>query len=323
MALLALDLGGTKLATAVFTQEGAMLHKETVPIGNRQGHEVAALIMAQIKSALHPYGGDAINSIGISVPGISHRKTHTVWAPNIPGWEAYPLLEAVQSIAPSIPVAIESDRSCYILGEVWQGAAKGCKDAIYLSVGTGIGAGIWVNGTVLYGANDIAGAVGWMALLPPYRKSYTSCGCFEQYASGTGIAKAAKERLQETASYTGVLRHIPPEKLTAQDVFRAYEQNDSVAGSVVQQCVQLWGMAVANLVSLFNPEKIILGGGVFGPAVTLIEAIRAEAAQWAQPISMSQVSIEPSALGADAGVYGAAFLALQTTHSPNPIPHVS
>jgi len=317
MSLLAIDLGGTKLATAVFTPAGTIVYKETIPLNKKHGYEVGALIAQQIQKALQQ---QSVDSIGISVPGISNSLTNKVWAPNIAGWDDYPLLEEVQQICGDIAVIIESDRACYILGEVWQGAAKGCKDAIYLSVGTGIGAGILVNGKVLHGASGIAGAVGWMALIPPYKNEYISCGCFEHYASGEGIVKVAKKWLQDDEQYTGELRHI--ENVTARDIFAAYEKNDLIATKLIQHCIELWGMAIANLVSIFNPEKIILGGGVFGPATAFIEAIKTEAARWAQPVSMKQMSLEASALGGDAGIYGAAFLALQNSNTLNHMPYV-
>ena len=113
------------------------------------------------------------------------------------------------------------------------------------------------------------------------------------------------------AAYTGELDNTSIAKITSQDVFAAFEKNDSLAIKVIQMCVEFWGMATANLVSLFNPEKIIFGGGVFGPAIPLIPAIKTEATKWAQPISMKQVNFESSALGSDAGVYGAGYLALE------------
>ncbi len=117
--------------------------------------------------------------------------------------------------------------------------------------------------------------------------------------------------MAEQKDYYGELKNIALQKLTAANIFSAYEKNDRVATQVLEQSIEFWGMAVANLVSLFNPEKIILGGGVFGPAIKFIDAIKKEAAKWAQPISMTQVSLEPSALGGDAGIYGAGFMALQ------------
>lgn len=308
MALLGIDLGGTKLMTAVFNETGEILHKETIALERRKGSEVGSLIISQIikykNSTDYP-----VQSIGICVPGIYHIKTGNVWAPNIPDWGDYPLLGEIKEVSGEIPVTIDSDRACYILGELWKGNARGCLDAIYLSVGTGIGAGILVNGNVLRGSNDIAGAIGWMALTRPFNDEYIHCGCFETYASGEGIAKQARKLLKDNGTYEGSLKNVM--KLTSQDIFAAYEDKDHLAVKVIEECIEFWGMAAANLVSLFNPEKIIFGGGVFGPAIKLIPAIETEAAKWAQPISIKQVSFESSALGNDAGVYGAGFLALK------------
>jgi glucokinase len=312
MCLLAIDLGGTKLALAVFNKNGELLRKQKIMLNKRAGSEVGALIVEQIGIITREHEGteQAISSIGISIPGIYYAKEGTAWAPNIPGWDNYPLLNEVQNAATGIPVSIDSDRSCYVLGEWWKGAAMDCTDAIFLAVGTGIGAGILTSGRILRGRNDIAGAIGWMALKHPFDDEYKECGCFETAASGEGIVKLAKKLLINNPGYDGLLR----EKLltlTATDVFDAYESQDMIATQVVQHCIELWGMAIANLGSLFNPQKIILGGGVFGPAVKFIPAIYQEACKWAQPISIKQVAIEPSALGGEAGLYGAAYLALQ------------
>lgn len=276
---------------------------------------MGGLIVSQIKKLIEEQKGkgNPVQSIGISVPGISNQKTGLVWAPNIPGWEKYPLREEIRKISQDIPLIIDSDRACYILGECWKGAAQGCKDAIYLAVGTGIGAGILINGEFLRGAHDIAGSIGWMALERPYRGKYSECGCFESSASGAGIARLAKELLLNAKDYQGLLKNKPTNDITAYAIFQAYDQQDIIAKEVIAQCIERWGMAIANLVSLFNPEKIILGGGGFGPAARFIPLIRAQASRWAQPISMKQVIIEPSQLGSDAGIYGAAWLAMQNS----------
>ena len=308
MAVLAIDLGGTKLSLGVFAQNGRMIHKQIVALQNGGGERVAKLIDEEIKKIFTTH--ENIQSLGIAVPGIYREKTGTVWAPNIPGWSDYPLLNQIEK-AVDIPVTIDSDRACYILGEVWMGNAKNCRHAIYLAVGTGIGAGILVDGKVLRGAHDIAGAIGWMALQQPFDAKYTDVGNFEFYASGDGVARIAKELVTTQKSYNGTLAQKDPSSITSHDVFASEEQGDELANEVFQICIRFWGMAVANLISLFNPEKIILGGGVFGPAVRFISAIKEEAGKWAQPISKKQVSIECSALGTDAGLYGAALLALQ------------
>lgn len=315
MPVLGIDLGGTKLATAVFSESGSLLSKEVVALDHRAGKDVGDLILAQVKK--HTGITDTpVHAIGVSVPGISRAKTGTVWAPNIPGWDDYPLLHEIRAQSEAIPVSIDSDRACCILGELWQGNARGCKDAIYLAVGTGIGAGILADGRILRGSQDIAGSVGWMALDKPFQRKYIPCGCFEYYASGDGIAKLTRELLAKDSGYAGVLRNLSPEQLTAHHVFDAHDAGDPLAAHVFGECIQYWGMAVANLISIFNPEKIIFGGGVFGPAVKFITSIRQEAAKWAQPISVAQVSFEASGLGGDAAIYGAGFLALSKISHP-------
>jgi glucokinase len=313
MALLGIDLGGTKIAFALFDNAGDIISKQTIQIDRRRGSEVGNLIAVTAAVMLASAGGtgDPAEAIGISVPGISRREKGTVWAPNIPGWDDYPLLKEVKTIAEQVPVIIESDRACCISGEVWKGSARGCRDAIFLAVGTGIGAGIIVNGEILRGAHDIAGAVGWMALDRPFKSKYTICGNFEYYASGEGIARQAADYLSKHQSYDGELRSDQADKITTQDVFSAWRNGDTLAAGIIQQAVEYWGMASANLVSIFNPEKIIFGGGVFGPATDLITEIKLEAEKWAQPISIREVSFEPSSLGGDAGVTGAGYLAMK------------
>jgi glucokinase len=311
MAVIGFDLGGTKLASAVFSDYGKIIIKENIFLEKRKGSEVGELLKELTNKYLKNFND--IESIGISVPGISYSKTGKVWAPNIPGWEDYPLLNDIEQVTEEkVKVTIDSDRACYILGEVWQGNAKGCKDAIFLAVGTGIGAGILVNGEILRGSNDIAGAIGWLALDKPFLEKYISCGCFEYYASGEGLAKVGKEYLHKDINYEGILNVKKENHITAHDIFEAYDQKDPIAEKVIKQAIEFWGMATANLVSLFNPEKIIFGGGVFGPAVKFLNDIMAEAKKWSQPISIKQVKLVGSKLGGDAGLFGAGYLALKS-----------
>jgi len=314
MPVIALDLGGTKLAAALFNDEGDILVSETVKLEKRKGKEVGGLILQQVNLLLQKAieKNIFVSSLGICVPGIAHAKTGRVWAPNIPGWEDYPLQEELQHELgnKNITIKIDSDRACYILAEVWKGNARGFSDVIFLSVGTGIGAGIIINNQVLRGANDIGGAIGWMALNKPFDKKYISCGCFEYNASGEGLVKVAKELIAEKKFAESVLNKDLT-RLSAKNIFTAYDANDKLAIMVINNAIAYWGMAVANLVSLFNPQKIIFGGGVFGPALKFLDAIYEEAKKWAQPISIQQVTLEGAALGNEAGLYGAAYLALK------------
>ena len=312
MAVIALDLGGTKLASAIFNEDGEILHQSTTLLEFRKENEVGELIIQQV-IALLSLASDLnkqITALGICVPGIAYRNGN-VWAPNIEGWENYPLRKQLESSFPGISICIDSDRSCYILGETWKGNAVGCRDAIFLSIGTGIGAGILVNGEVLRGAHDIAGAIGWMALDRPFNDKYISCGCFEYNASGIGLGKVAQEMLASTNNAGSKYQWSDLASINAKVIFEAFDKGDPIAKDVIANAIECWGMAVANLISLFNPEKIILGGGVFGPALRFLDDIYSEAKKWAQPISMEQVTLQGSALGNDAGLYGAGQLALK------------
>ena len=313
MSFLGVDLGGTKLAVALFTGEGEIVKKEITPLDKREGSQVGNFIKEKISGFLEH--GNVVNNrveaIGVSVPGIFRSRTGTVWAPSIKGWDDYPLLQEIKDVVGDIPVKIDSDRACYILGEVWKGNARGCKDAVFLSVGTGIGAGILVNGDILRGSGDIAGCIGWMSMHVPFRKEFKECGSFEYFASGTGIAKMAKEALAKNRGNSSMLSDLVLENVTSHDVFDAYTKGDTVANEIISQCVEFWGVAVANLVSLFNPEKIIFGGGVFGPALPLLPEIYEEALKWAQPVGIKDVTLTGSELHGDAGLYGAGYLAMK------------
>lgn len=315
MAIIAVDLGGTKIAGGLFSGEGKLLSEITEPVAGSEGDEILMSITGIIQMLLKEARAEKMktSAIGVSVPGIYHREKATVWAPNLPGWDQYPLPEKLRiRLGEAIPIAIESDRSCYILGEIWQGNARGSRNAIYMAVGTGIGAGIVINGNVLQGVGYSAGAIGWMALNRPYLAAYQNCGCFEYHASGEGLARVYRAYLGKQPSYRGDLDNISPGKITSKDIFEAYQKKDPIAKQVIGEAVEFWGMSVANLVSIFNPEKIILGGGVFEAAAALFDQVKTEAGKWGQPVAMNQVSIELTALGNRAGLFGAAYLALSS-----------
>jgi glucokinase len=312
MAVIGLDLGATKLAGALFDADGNIVERVQALLERREGDQVGRLIVEQVailRDEAAARGWD-VTAVAAAVPGIAHQETGTVWAPNIGGWEDYPLRDLLlRAVGTSCPVVVESDRGASILGEVARGAARGCRHAIFLAVGTGIGAGILVDGAILRGAHDIAGAIGWLGLDRPYRPLYRRCGNFESHASGSGIARTARELLGADPGYRGLLSGTPRESITAHEVFAAFAAGDGLAAKVVANAVECWGMVVANLISLFDPEIVVLGGGVFGPAAGLLDRIVAEARQWAQPISFPKVKICVSALGPEACLFGTGELA--------------
>jgi len=323
-----IDTGGTKISSALFTREGEVIGKTKVSIDKSGGDGAAA----QIAEILRGLDGLAERNEGrllaaaLCVPGVVYQKTGLVWAPNIRGWDHFPLGERIKQAyvraeredAPearisgvSVPrLVIESDRSAYVMGEQWRGAAKGARDAVFLAVGTGIGAGILAEGRVVHGSEDIAGAVGWFALDPNFKDEYAAMGCFEAEASGNSVGRKAARLLAEGRS--SLMRELAggdPAKVTAAIVAEAARKNDAVARTIIDDTVAYLAMGIANIVSILNPEIIVLGGGLFQASDLLLEPIRKEFKRWAQPLSARSVRIELSELGEDAGLYGCGKLA--------------
>jgi len=202
-----------------------------------------------------------------------------------------PLLDRLQQRV-RVPVAIDSDRAGYVLGESWLGAARGLRDVAFVSISTGIGVGILANGVVIRGAHGIAGAVGWFALDPDWKDGYGAMGCWEAEAAGPAIARRFAVR-------------------NAADVVQAARAGDAAARAALDHAARYSAMGIANLISVLNPEAIVLGGGVMqGAGDLLLDQIRAEVRRWAQPIAASRCRIELTELGEDAGLLGAARLAL-------------
>ena len=347
----AVDIGGTKIASALFTRDGAVSAMAKTAIDPSGGDAAAAQVrasIARLEEAARASGGQ-LAAVGLCVPGIAYSATGKVWAPNIPGWDQYPLLEKISSSASRIPppatgifeatpiasregirgngdelapngfllpgigpLILESDRSAYVAGEAWKGAAAGASDAVFLAVGTGIGAGIIAGGRILHGHEDIAGAVGWFGLDPDFKPEYAAMGSFEAEASGNSLARKARARLaQGRPSVLIELAGGAIESVTAETVAAAARRNDPLALEVVAGAVTYLGMGLANIVSLLNPEVVVLGGGLFQAADLFLEPVRREFRRWAQPLAARSVRIEVSALGESAGLYGCGRLAWQ------------
>ena len=310
MAVIGVDLGGTKIRAALVTPDGTLLHEDNVLIGGKSGKEVGMLLSGRIQRLMQLSGG-AVDAIGVSAPGIYDADRGTVWAPNLAGWEEYPLYREIRSAVKSetVTIAIENDRACYIAGESRLGAAQGYRNAVFIAVGTGIGAGVMVDGAIVRGSAGSAGSIGWLPVERPYNISFTHCGCLEYLASGEGIARMARRLVGEAPGYHGSLRIADMSALTARDVFNAYEKNDPIAGAIITSCIELWGMAAAALVSLLDPDVLVFGGGVFGPAAAFLDRIHKEAEKWGQPVAMQRVIFAASQLGENAGLIGAACFA--------------
>jgi glucokinase len=278
--VLAVDLGGTKTALAHVREDGTVSRRWTLAAGRSLDESVA-----QITNACHD-----VSAVGVIVPGIYTPATGRAWCPNLWGSDEVPLLRSLKARL-RVDVNIDSDRSGYVLGESWLGAARGVRDVVFVAIGTGIGVGILANGVVVRGAHGIAGAAGWFALTPEWKDIYARIGCWESESAGPAVARNAGAA-------------------AAQAVVAAARAGDAVARDVLHRAADYTAMGIANLISALNPEVVVLGGGLMiGAADLLLDRIRSEVPRWAQPIAASQCRIVITQLGDTAGLLGAARLA--------------
>ncbi len=239
------------------------------------------------------------------MPGLV-RPRGTVWAPNLPGWNRMPLASRLKR-ALAIPVVVESDRNAAILGESWRGAARGKSDAIVFMIGTGIGAGILSGGRVLRGAHELSGCAGWLTITEAKRAASSGIGELEWLAAGPAIARTAQERLG--AGEKSSLSRIDLSTITAHDVAVAARKGDPLALETFRRAGTLLGYGIANIVSLLDPQVIVLGGGLAAVSDLYLESLRTAMLERAQPLSASQVKVVVSKLGDKANLLGCARLA--------------
>lgn len=306
-----IDVGGTKIASALFTKDGKMTSREKVPIEKGAADKPAR----QIIRIIHRLAAEArkrngeIKAIGICIPGVVFQKSGLVWAPNISGWDHFPLRKMLREKT-RIPLVLDSDRSAYVLGEQWRGVARGKTDVVFLAVGTGIGAGILAGGRLVRGSEDIAGAVGWFALNPYPKPEYAEIGCFEAEASGASLGRKARRLIK--AGAPSIMKKLSKgniENITAETVVSAAKAGDRLARFLIDSTVSYLAMGIANIVSILNPDMVVLGGGLFQAGELLLRPIRVEFKKWAQPLAAKKVKIELSLLGENTGLYGAGKLA--------------
>jgi len=288
---LAVDLGGTKAAFAVIDSDGVVLSRSKRPShegGRTVGFDALAASATDVVRGAGLAWAD-VGGVGVVVPGIYDPATGRAWAPNLWGRDEVPLLGELRERFPA-RVVIDSDRSGYVLGEAWQGAARGCTDVVFLAVGTGIGAGILSRGRLVRGHGGIAGAVGWFALDPRWRDEYARVGAFEAEAAGPAFARRLGNASAEAAA-------------------EAARRGDPEARRAVDETVEWLAMGTANLISVFNPEVVVLGGGLMQAADLFLDPVRRAVRRWAQPRAAEQCRIELTRLGEDAALFGAARLA--------------
>jgi len=309
--VLALDIGGTKLAAGIVDSGGNILARAEVPTLATEGVErVLDRIIRLAKVVLSAPGisGRGIQRIGIGCAGPVDRQAGLVLnPPNLPGWIRVPLVDYLEK-ALGHPAVLENDANAAALGEFRYGAGKGANSLVYLTVSTGIGGGIILDGKLWHGLKDGAGEVGHMTLVPD--GPVCGCGnrgCLEALASGPSIARRALEALG--AGRSSRLRDV--QDLTATDVARLAQEGDALAAEVWTATVEYLALGVAAVVTIIAPERVVIGGGVANAGDFLFEPLRREVRHRVKLVAVASLPILPAALGADVGILGAAAVALE------------
>jgi len=307
---LGLDLGGTKIAAGVVNSRGSLLSRLRLatPAKGVSG-DLAALFdaaHAAVSAAKTPW--ERIRAVGVGVPGAFDPQAETVWAPNLPGWSKVRLKHLLER-ALGRPAWVESDRNVQALAEAWLGlgAKRQVRNLVFLTVGTGIGAGLICEGRLIPGAHGVAGAVGWMVIDRKWRPEYGRLGCFEALGAGPALAKLGQRAWeQDPSGLIGTLAEKNGGQITAEVVAAAARRDDPAARRVMEEIGTNLGLGVAGIVGLLNPEVVVLGGGLAGAGHLLLAPLRRAVRQWGQPLARKQVRIVISSLGEDAGILGAA-----------------
>ena len=307
--VLAIDLGGTKCSAAVVDRKGNLVSRRAAPVDiSSPSAPVRQIVQMAKEFAVGRQPNHLFVAASVAVPGLV-RQNGTVWAPNLPRWEHMPLARSLQRSL-KIPVLVESDRNAALLGECWRGAGKGRSDVIVLMIGTGIGAGIMSGGRVLRGAHELSGCAGWLSVSLAEVRKASQRGELESLAAGPGIAEAARRRLQQAE--TSSLSQCAASNITAEEVASAARQGDRLALDIFHRMGRLLGVGIANMVSLFDPEIVILGGGISGAADLYFESLRDAMLERAQPLAARQVKLVVSKLGERVNLLGCARLAWQS-----------
>lgn len=308
-AVIGVDLGGTNLRTALLNSGGDILVKTKEATQVLQGWKnVIARIKDTIsrqRDAANEHGLE-VAAIGVGAPGIIQMERGVVVkSPNFPDWNNVPLKAELEK-ALQIPVFLENDANAAALGEQWRGAARGINTMLLLTLGTGVGGGIVLNNKIFHGADGMAGEIGHMTLVPDGRPcSCGNTGCLEMYASARGILQSYQEECGK-GSTTGLFQD-----LTAERIYQAAQDGDPIAQRVMKDMGRMLGIGLASLINIFNPEMIVLAGGVKDAWELFIDAAREEILKRAFTGPARRARIVPSLLGDDAGMTGAAALAFQ------------
>ena len=305
-----IDLGGTTAKIGLFTTSGALLEKwevatDTSNAGEHILENLAAAILGKMKEqSIQP---EQVEGVGIGVPGpVLDSSIVPIVCANLGGWGERNVSAQLSGLLNGLKVLVGNDANVAALGEIWMGAAKGAKNAVMVTLGTGVGGGVVVNGKVIDGVHGAGGEIGHITV---NRHETATCGCgkhgcLEQYSSATGVVRCMKKLLDENPDTPCVLRGT---EFAAKDVFDAARNGDALAAREVDEMSDTLGMALANIASTVDPEAFLVGGGVARAGDVLFAPLNKHFQEYAFK-SCREIPIKQASLGNDAGIYGAVRL---------------
>ena len=303
------DIGGTTIKMGFFETSGKLIDKWEIKTNTEnKGESILSDVAQAIDNKLAQEGisKDDVQGIGIGVPGpvtsdgVVHRCVNL-------GWGVKSVADELASLT-GLNVKVGNDANVAALGEMWKGAAEGSKDVIVVTLGTGVGGGIIVDGKIVNGATGAGGEIGHITVNDDEIEP-CNCGqygCLEQYASATGIVRMAKRKLAKSAETT-TLRNI--EDLSAKAIFDEAKAGDEIAKGLVDELGKILGSALSNMACVVNPEVIVIGGGVSKAGQILIDVIKKHFVETSFH-ACRDANFVLAVLGNDAGIYGAAKLVL-------------
>lgn len=304
-----IDVGGTTVKVGFFETSGALLDKWEIKTNTANGGEAILPDIAKtIEEKLSKEGisKDEVQGIGIGVPGPVLNASVVTRCVNL-GWGEIDVAGTLSKIT-GLPVKVGNDANVAALGEMWQGGAKGSSNVVMVTLGTGVGGGIIVDGRIVAGANGAGGEIGHMNVCEDEEEA-CNCGqhgCLEQYASATGVVRMAKRKLAKISEETSLHKY---DDLTAKDVFDVAKAGDKVALEIVNEVCEILGKTLGKIACVVNPEVFVIGGGVSKAGQILIDTVK----KYYVPntfTSCKDARFELASLGNDAGMYGCMCLML-------------
>ena len=303
------DIGGTTVKMGFFETDGTLLDKWEIKTNTENGgKEILSDVAKSIDNKLAQEGisKDEVQGVGIGVPGPVRSDGVVNRCVNL-GRGIVDVSKQLSALT-GLKVKAGNDANVAALGEMWQGGAKGCKDVVMVTLGTGVGGGIIIDGKVVAGFNGAGGEIGHITVNEDEIEA-CNCGkygCLEQYTSATGIVRMAKRKLAQSSDDT-VLRKYT--EITAKDIFDEAKAGDSVALELVDELGEILGGTLATVACVVNPEVVVIGGGVSKAGAILIDTIQKHYAENAFHAS-KDTKFTIATLGNDAGIYGSMALVL-------------